>query len=83
MLMEWIRDDEASVQALAVRLAQARAALPPGGTAGGDRLQSVAQAERIYRFMLKAKGVHNTGLSGDIYGRAMKLLEWVPAPKKP
>jgi hypothetical protein len=78
MLMEWIRDDEASVQALAVRLAQARAA-----GASGERARSVAEAERIYRFMLKAKGVHNTGLSGDIYQRAMKLLEWVPAKTAP
>jgi hypothetical protein len=83
MAMEWIRDDEKSVQVLAVRLVQARAALSPKEGAGSERDRSVAEAEKIYRFMLKAKGVHNTGLSGDIYQRAMKLLEWAPAPSKP
>lgn len=83
MAMEWIHDDEKSVQALAVRLVQARAALPPREGAGSERARSVAEAEKIYRFMLKAKGVHNTGLSADIYRRAMKLLEWAPAGSKP
>jgi hypothetical protein len=72
MLTEWIRDDEKNVQELEVALARARAG---AGGPSGERAARTALAEKIYRFMFKAKGTHNTGFPSDNNIRAKKLLE--------
>ncbi len=81
MAVEWINDDQKQAQALAVLLARAQAqAAAESGPSGASHRQAVTAAERIAQGLLKARGVHNTGLSGDAYTRAGKLLSWVAAP---
>lgn len=80
MAMDWIREDENQVQKLAVQLSVARANL---NNAAGDKAahqRSIQQAEKIYNFMLKAKGTHNQMLSPEIYDKALNMLKWAGQP---
>jgi cytochrome c nitrite reductase small subunit len=75
MAVEWINDDQRRVQDLAVELAraQSRAAGGSGALAAANR-QAIADAERIHRALVAAKGAHNSALAADAYDRAKKLL---------
>jgi hypothetical protein len=84
MVVEWINEDQARVQQLAVLLASAQAALgQTTGPAAASRRQALAEAERIYRALLAAKGAHNPSLAQEASARARKLLEWAAPPATP
>ncbi|MCS7183388.1 MAG: hypothetical protein NZ869_09805 [Thermoanaerobaculum sp.] len=66
MLVEWINEDQARLQELAVLLARAKA--------GKAAASEVAEAELLYNGLLKAKGVHNMDLASKAAARARSLL---------
>lgn len=66
MAVEWINEDQARLQELAVLLARAKAAKA--------RSNDLAQAEALYNALLKAKGVHNMDLAAKAAARVRSLL---------
>jgi hypothetical protein len=71
MLVEWINEDQARVQGLAVLLAQAQ-----GHALAAAHRADLAAADRIYQALLQAKGVHNQSLASDGADRVRQLLSW-------
>ncbi len=77
MVVEWINDDQKRVQDLAVLLTRAQGQLSgERGVLVASHRKALADAERIYKALVTAKGVHNTSLAADAYDRAKKLLSW-------
>lgn len=66
MAVEWINEDQARLQELAVLLAKAKAAKRSPA--------DVAQAEALYNALLEAKGVHNMDLAAKAAARIRSLL---------
>ncbi|MGC8916566.1 MAG: hypothetical protein ACP5NF_06260 [Thermoanaerobaculum sp.] len=72
MLVEWINEDQARLQELAVLLARARAAkMKP---------TELAEAERIYNALLVAKGVHNRELAAKAAAKVRALVNAASRP---
>jgi cytochrome c nitrite reductase small subunit len=78
MLVEWINDDQARGQDLAVLISRAKTALAGehGALAVAHR-EDLQRAERIQQALIEVKGVHNTMLASDAGDAAKKLLSWV------
>lgn len=80
MLVEWINQDQEQVQTLAVLVARAQRQLSQEPTSlQASHRSSFGQAERIYRELVRVKGVHNVALASDAAARATELLSWVQA----
>lgn len=71
MLVDWINEDQARVQELAVLLTRAQ-----GHALAGSHRAELATADRIYQALLQAKGVHNQSLASDGADRVKQLLSW-------
>jgi hypothetical protein len=78
MLVEWINEDQARVQGLAVLIARGQQAVQgERGDLAASHRQALAQAEKLHAVLVAAKGAHNTSLATDGYAAAKKLLSWV------
>lgn len=71
MLVEWINEDQARLQELALLLAKAKEVAP--------QLPEVREAEAIHGALLAAKGVHNLALAEKAAKQAQGLLKKVLA----